>query len=338
MRRLKFALIPLFASMLMAAAPNLDIYWVDVEGGGATLIVSPSGESLLVDTGWRKDDRDAKRIYEVTQKAGLKKIDYLVITHYHADHVGGVGALSKLIPIEHFIDHGDTVETRPGPGMDEFNIYLEASKGKRSQPKLLEKIPVKGLDITVVAVNGEMIQAPVNGGGPNDEALCKEPAMKNNDRSENGRSVGFLLQFGKFKFLDLGDLTWNKEIEMMCPVNRLGKVDLHQLQHHGMDMSGAPQMVWALGAEVSVMNNGPRKGGVGAALDVAKKAPGLKDLWQMHLSLVTEKERNTSENMIANLEEEAECKGHYLKATIEPSGKFTLTNSRNNFSKSYMSK
>src|SRR5215467_3283678 len=115
MRLFKFALIPLFVSMLTAAAPNLDIYWVDVEGGGATLIVSPSGESLLIDTGWRKDDRDAKRIYQVaSQEAGLKKIDYLIITHYHADHVGGVGALSKLIPIGRFFDHGDTVEARPG--------------------------------------------------------------------------------------------------------------------------------------------------------------------------------------------------------------------------------
>ena len=125
---------------------------------------------------------------------------------------------------------------------------------------------------------------------------------------------------------------------MMCPVNRLGKVDIHQLQHHGMDMSGAPQFVWSTGAKVEIMNNGPRKGGVGSALDVAKKAPGLEDLWQMHLSLVTEKERNTSEKMIANLEEEDQCKGHYLKASIDPPGKYTITNSRNNFSKTYTSK
>ena len=188
MRLLTIVLAALFASLL-SAAPNLDIYWIDTEGGGATLIVSPSGESLLVDTGWRKDDRDAKRIFEVAKKAGLKKIDYLIITHYHADHVGGVGALSKLIPIERFIDHGDTVETRPGPGLDEWNIYQEVSKGKRSQPKLGEKIPVKGLDITVVAVNGELIPGPVNGGGPNDAALCKDPVMKNNDRSENGQAA-----------------------------------------------------------------------------------------------------------------------------------------------------
>jgi competence protein ComEC len=338
LRLLSLALVGLFASLL-GAAPNLDIYWVDVEGGGATLIVSPSGESLLVDTGWRKDDRDAKRIYDVaTRVAGLKKIDYLIITHYHADHVGGVGMLSKLIPIDRFIDHGDTVENRPGQAADEWAIYQEASKGKRSQPKLGEKIPVKGLDITVVAVNGELIPGPINGGGPNDAALCKDPVMKNDDRGENGRSVGFLLQYGKFKFLDLGDLTWNKEIDMACPVNRLGKVDIHQLEHHGMDMSGAQQLVWSLGEKVAIMNNGPRKGGIGSSLDTAKKAPGLEDLWQLHLSFMTEKERNTSERLIANLDEEDACKGHYLKASIDSSGKYTITNSRNNFSKTYTSR
>jgi competence protein ComEC len=319
-----------------AASRTLEIYWVDVEGGAATLIVSPSGESLLIDTGWRKDDRDAKRIYAVTQIAGLKKIDYLIMTHYHADHVGGVGTLSKLIPIEHFLDHGDSVETNSGPAREEWTIYQQASQGKRSQPKLGDKIPLKSLDITVVAVNGELISHPVNGGGPNDPAVCRDPAWKTPDKGENSRSVGILLRYGNFRFLDLGDLTWNKEIEMVCPVNRLGTVDLYQVEHHGMDLSGAPQILNSVRARVAVMNNGPRKGGIGSYLDAVKNAPGLEDLWQLHLSFLTEKEHNTSEEKIANLEEEVSCQGHYLKAAIEPSGKFTLTNSRNQFSKTYL--
>ena len=315
---------------------TLDIYWIDVEGGGATLIVSPSGQSLLVDTGWRKDDRDAKRIHEVATKvAGLKKIDYLIITHFHADHVGGVGALSKLIPIDHYLDHGDTVENRPGQAAGEWAIYQEASKGKRSQPKPGEKIPLRGLDITVVAVNGELISGPINGGGPNTSSLCKNPDLKKPDNGENGRSLGFLLQYGKFQFLDLGDLTWNKEVELVCPVNRLGQVDLFQVNHHGMDLSGPPQFVHSLGARVAIMNNGPRKGGIGSYLDIVKNAPGLEDLWQLHLSLVTERERNTAEEYIANLDEEATCTGHYLKASISLNGPYTITNTRNSVTKSY---
>jgi beta-lactamase superfamily II metal-dependent hydrolase len=314
----------------------LDIYWIDVEGGGATLIVSPSGQSLLVDTGWRKDDRDAQRIHQVATKvAGLKKIDYLVITHFHADHVGGVAALSKLIPIDRFLDHGDTVENRPGQAADEWDLYQKASSGKRSQPKLGEKIALGGTDLTFVAVNGDLIPKPVNGGGPNNAELCKDPVLKKPDNGENGRSVGFLLQYGKFEFLDLGDLTWNKEIDMVCPVNRLGKVDLLQVNHHGMDLSGAPQFVHSLGARVAVMNNGPRKGGIGSYLDIVKKAPGLDDLWQLHLSLVTERERNAAEQYIANLEEEAMCTGHYLKASIASDGRYTISNSRNNVTKTY---
>jgi beta-lactamase superfamily II metal-dependent hydrolase len=324
------------AAQRSGTARPLDIYWVDVEGGGATLIVSPSGQSLLVDTGWRRDDRDARRIHEVaTTVAGLKKIDYLLITHFHADHVGGVGALSKLIPIDHYLDHGDTVENRPGPAAEEWAIYQEASKGKRAQPRPGDKIPLQGLDITIAATNGELIATPINGGGPNSSALCANPELKKPDNSENGRSLGFLLQYGKFRFLDLGDLTWNKEIEMVCPVNRLGRIDLLQLNHHGMDMSGAPPFVHSLGARVAVMNNGPRKGGIGSYFDVVKSAPGLEDLWQLHLSLVTERERNGKDDYIANFEEEAACTGHYLKASIGADGRYTLTNSRNNVSKTY---
>ena len=335
---LGFALAALSAQQGRAGgfkAP-LEIYWIDVEGGAATLIVSPSRQSLLVDTGWRKDDRDARRIHEVaTRVAGLKKIDYLVITHFHADHVGGVGALAKLMPVDRFLDHGDTVENRPGQAADEWALYQDASKGRRLQVKPGDKIPLRGLDITIAAANGELIAGPINGGGPNSAALCSDPMLKKPDNGENGRSVGFLLQYGKFRFLDLGDLTWNKEIEMVCPVNRLGRVDLLQVNHHGMDLSGAPQFINSVAASVAIMNNGPRKGGVGTYLDIVKRAPGLQDLWQLHFSLVTERERNTAEPFIANLDEEAACTGHYLKASIFPDGRFTITNTRNDVSKTY---
>jgi competence protein ComEC len=184
-------------------------------------------------------------------------------------------------------------------------------------------------------VNGEFISSPINGGGPNASPLCKDAILKKPDNGENGRSLGFLLGYGKFQFLALGDLTWNKEIEMVCPVNRLGQVDLLQVNHHGMDLSGPPQFVHSVGARVSVMNNGPRKGGIGSYLDIVKNAPGLEDLWQLHLSLVTERERNTAEEYIANLGEEATCTGHYLKASIGANGQYTIMNTRNNVSKTY---
>ena len=147
-----------------------------------------------------------------------------------------------------------------------------------------------------------------------------------------------LLRYGTFTFLDLGDLTWNKEIEMVCPMNRIGKVDLLQVNHHGMDLSGAPQFINSVAPRVAVMNNGPRKGGVGSYLDVVKRAPALEDLWQLHLSLVTERERNTSEPYIANLDEEAACTGHYLKASVAPDGRYTVTNTRNNVTRTYASR
>jgi len=327
----------LIASLALPAVPqNLEIYWIDVEGGAATLLVTPAGESLLADTGWRREDeRDAKRIHEVvTRHARLKKLDYLLTTHYHMDHVGGLAAVAKLIPVGRFIDHGDRVETRPGADADNWTVYQQLSSGKRLSLKPGDKIPLKGLDLTVVVSHGERLARPVNGGGPND-ALCKDAVLKNPDPGENARSIGFLLTMGKFQFLDLGDLSWNKEHEIACPQNVLGQVDLYQVTHHGMDMSGAPQHIWAIRPQVAVMNNGPRKGGTPGFYQVLKKSPGIEDIWQVHLALASDKENNAAEAMIANLEPEDQCKGHWLKAVVEPSGRYTISNSRNNHRKTY---
>jgi len=192
-----------------------------------------------------------------------------------------------------------------------------------------------GVDITVAAINGELIAQPINGGGPNTAEVCADPVRKRPDAGENGRSVGFLLQYGAFRFLDLGDLTWNKEIDMVCPVNRLGTVDVLQVNHHGMDMSGAPPFVHSVGARVAIMNNGARKGGVGSTLDVVQRAPGLEDLWQLHVSFLAGREQNTADDLIANLDEEATCSGHYLKASVQADGRYTITNSRNHVSRTY---
>src|SRR5579864_1409446 len=350
--RLLFTLLLTAAGLLNAQSKNLDIYWIDVEGGASTLIVSPSGESMLIDTGWTVGDRDAKRIYAAMQQAGLKKIDYLLISHFHADHVGGLAALTKMIPIGRFFDHGDAIEKENQEWLD---IYLAASVGKRTIVKPGDEIPLKGARVLVVSSDQKLLAKPVNGGGPN--PLCADAEQKAPLSPENQRTVGVLLSYGKFKYLNLVDLDWSKEIELACPVNKLGAVTLYQTSRHGaFDGAGAPALLGAIRPQVVVVNNGPRKGmgqvdntvqsitppdarttpyEKNAYLRLAK-IPGIEGIWQEHRSLLDpEPNHNTSLNMIANLEDSAECKGNWIMASVSRDGKFTVTNSRNGLTKTY---
>jgi competence protein ComEC len=318
------------STALAAAAGKLEIYFIDVEGGAATLLVGPTGESLLVDTGNpRADDRDVKRIADVAKNhARLKRLDNVLITHYHGDHVGGLEALSKLMPIGKYLDHGESVEMSP-----HWTNYQRLTANNRIWLKPGDTIPVKGLDIRVVAANGQKILKPVNGGKPN--SLCADAKLKEPDHTDNAQSAGFLLTFGKFNFLDLGDLTWNKEHALACPDNLLGVIDVYQVTHHGLDQSGPPQHVWAVRPKVAIMNNGPRKGGAQSVLEMLKKSPGIEDIWQLHYSENATKEQNTSESMIANVTPTDNCKGHWVKVAVSKDGSYTVTNSRNGFSKNY---
>jgi beta-lactamase superfamily II metal-dependent hydrolase len=329
----------LAASALVAQSGNLQIVWTDVEGGGSTLIVAPSGQSLLVDTGFPQNDRDAKRIFAAAQAAGLKKIDILWITHFHLDHVGGVPALAKLIPIGKFYDHGDSIEANTPQGAKLYDDYKAVAEGKRVLVKPGDKIPLAGVDITAVSAAGQVIGKAINGGGPND--FCKDAQQKPEDKTENGQSAGFLLTYGKFKFLDLGDLTWDREMMLACPVNKLGTVTLFQASHHGFSggQSGSPALVWALKPQVVIVNDGARKGFEGEAYDIIAKIPGLEGIWQLHRSLLrSDAAHNTSDDMTANLEDGAADQGLGIKVSVGPDGKFTVTNTRNNFSKSYTSR
>jgi competence protein ComEC len=341
------------AAVLPAQAKNLDIYWIDVEGGASTLIVAPSGESLLIDTGWTVGDRDAKRILAAAQDAGLKKIDSLLISHWHADHVGGLAALSKLIPIGRFFDHGDAIEKENQQWLDSYKTA--SAGGKRTVVKPGDEIPIKGIRTLVVSSNQQILPHAVNGGGPN--PLCASAEQKAPVAPENQRTVGMLLTYGKFKFLDLIDLDWEKEMELACPVNKLGHVTLYQTSRHGsFDGAGAPAFLGAIRPQVVVMNNGPRKG-MGQVDNNVKsvtppgtktapyernsylrlaKLPGIEGIWQEHLSLLDkDPAHNAAENMIANFEDTAECQGHWIKASVARDGKFTVTNSRNGFSRTY---
>ncbi len=319
-------------TLLPLDAKTLDIHFVDVEGGQATLIVTPRGESLLVDAGWPGfDGRDAKRIVEAAKKAGLKRIDYLAITHYHRDHVGGVEQLAAMFPVGTFVDHGPNTET--GAAADELaaSYNRAVAKGKHLVVKPGDRIPLKGAEVRVVVARGEQIASPLKGAGAPNPA-CAQAERKAADPTENARSLGFVLEYGKFRFLDLGDLTWNKEIDLVCPENRIGKIDVYLTTHHGMDASGPAGIVHALAPRVAIMNNGSKKGGAAPAWSVIRQSPGLEDLWQVHFAVAGGKESNVAEDMIANLDEST---GFGLTVSAESNGSFKVTNSRNGKSKAY---
>jgi beta-lactamase superfamily II metal-dependent hydrolase len=337
MRRLMLALLP---AALMAALParleaakNLEVYAIDVEGGQATLFVSPSGESMLVDTGWGGfNKRDAERIAAAAKTAGVKKIDYLVTTHYHADHVGGVLQLAEKMPIHNFVDHGPSVENDQGAKVL-FNTYASyREKGAHIQVKPGDTIPIKGLEVTVLTAAGAAIAAPLAGAGqPNPE--CGSFQSKQTDASENAQSVGILVAYGGFRMLDLGDLTWNKEQDLVCPVNKIGTVSVFLVSHHGMNQSNSPQLVHAVHPKVAVMNNGPRKGGSPDTWQTIHDSPGLEDLWQLHFAVAGGKDHNSADTVIANVDEI--CEGKWLRVEAQKDGSFKLYNSRNKYERSY---
>jgi len=315
------------------AAKNLEVFSIDVEGGQATLFVAPGGESLLVDTGWAGfNHRDSGRIAAAAKMAGVKRIDYLVITHYHADHVGGVGQLAEKMPIRNFVDHGENTEhTKEGDGL--YAAYADhRAKGNHIQVKPGDTIPIKGLEVKVVAAAGEAIADPLPGGGqPNPD--CAGFQRHEVDNSENARSIGILIAYGKFRMIDLGDLSWNKEFDLVCPSNKIGPVDVYLVSHHGLSASGSPQLVHALHPRVALMNNGARKGGSPEAWQIIHDSPGLLDLWQLHFSIAGGKQHNSSDTVIANLDEA--CEGKWLRLNAQSDGSFTVSNSRNKFERTY---
>ena len=336
---------------------NLEIYWVDVEGGAATLFVSPTGDSLLFDTGFPGNgDRDARRIHAAVQKARLKQIDHLVISHWHGDHVGGLEALAKMIPIGRFYDHGDGVEEAD---RERLNTYKAVAGNKRTIVKAGDTIPFGGAEMRVLVSEGPVIANPINGGGPN--PLCATATQMPPAGPENIRMVGLSLTYGMFKFASLADLDWSREMELACPINKLGTVNLYTINRHGgLDNSGNPALLGAIKPQVIVVNNGPRKG-LGARDDRIKpisvpgitpapyeqnsylrmaKIPSVEGIWQGHLSMLdSDPTHNTERDMIANFEDNGvDHPGNLIIASVGRDGRFTLLNTRNGFSKPYTSR
>jgi competence protein ComEC len=317
-------------------AGKLRVYFVDVEGGQATLFVTPRGESLLIDTGWPGNNyRDADRIAAVAKKAGLSKIDYVLITHFHVDHVGGVPQLMQRIPVGTFIDHGPNRELDDTPTTTGYAAYqkvLADGKYKRILARPGEVLPIAGMRVTVVSADGNLLQGPLPGGGQANE-FCKISETRPTDKTENSRSLGTLITFGNLKLLDLGDLTWDKEMELMCPTNKLGKVDVLIVSHHGWYQSSSPALVHAVHPRVAIMDNGEKKGGSTPTLETIAKSPGLETLWQLHYSAEGGEAHNTSAEYIANPLGTDE--GHYLELTANTDGSFDVHNERTGATKHY---
>ena len=339
-------------------AKTLDIYVVDVEGGNAVLFVPPSGESVLIDSGngGAAAVRDADRIMAAVKDAGLKRIDHLVTTHYHGDHIGGLPELASRVPIQEFIDHG--ANSQPGPNIDPvLQRYGELyAKAKHTVAKPGDKVPVADLDWRIVTADGEALKTPVPGAGrPNPYCAAFKP--QDVAKTEDDHSVGSFITFGKFRTMHLGDLTLNRQFELMCPTNRLGTVDLLIAGRHGN--VNAELLVYPLHPRAAVLNNGTRKGAQPEAMKIFLSSPGLEDVWQIHFSQLSGQEYTVPGMFIANSFDEPLAampvapvtlppqgqaappapvhieRAYYFKVSAQQDGTFTVTNTRNGFSKTY---
>ncbi len=310
--RPRFLALSLGALLLLGAdspTKTLDIYFIDVMGGASTLIVTPERESLLIDTGWAGfGDRDPKRIAHVLKDvAGLDHLDNLATTHWHGDHFGGVEGLTKLVRIDRFWDRGlpdpaapdgDKAAFPDGPRLDDPKgiAYRKSAEGKRRVLRPGDALPLAGVEIVVLASGGEVLKVS----GPSNPLCAEAPPDQKPDPSDNARSLAFRLRMGAFDFLDCGDLTWNVEKALVCPVDAIGPIDLYQVTHHGMAISNHPTLVRTIAPTVAIMNNGPRKGGDPATVKLLKSIPSIQAAYQLHKNAATSAAENTDPALIAN--------------------------------------
>ena len=336
------SLSSLFSSVSAASSSDkgaLQVYFVDVEGGQATLFVTPEKQTLLIDTGWPGyDGRDADRIVAAAKNAGVNKIDYVLITHFHEDHVGGAPQLAARIPIGTFIDHGENRESTDKPTVQVWKAYqqlMSTGKYKHILAKPGDPLPIRGMKATIVSADGVVLSDPLPGTGEENSG-CKNAEQYPTDQTENRRSVGTLITFGKLRILDLGDLTKDEEMQLMCPKNKLGKIDIYIVSHHGWNQSSSPALVYGITPRVAIMDNGAKKGGTPSVWDIIEKSPGLENLWQLHFSEEGGAAHNVASEFIANLE--GTDTGNYLQLTAQPDGRFEVFNSRTQKTQSYPAK
>jgi competence protein ComEC len=328
-----------------SATRTLDIYFIDVEGGQSTLLVTPAGQTLLVDAGFPGNGtfqstsgdphaaRDAPRIAAAARDAGVSRIDYLLVTHFHADHDGGIAELAQLLPIGTFIDHGGVLpeaEQTVRGTLAAFNVYVAVrEKGKHLEPAPGARLPLKGIDATIVSTAGAIIGKPLRGAGGKNPA-CGAAAIKPQEPNENPRSTGIRLQFGKFRFLDVGDLTGAPLHDLACPTDRIGPVDVYLVSHHGGADAADPATLAAWRPRVAIVNNGATKGGAAETLAALRRSTGT-DVWQLHRSQAARAE-NAIDDRIANLDD---ATAHWIKLRARDDGSFDVTNGRTGVTKRY---
>jgi competence protein ComEC len=310
-------------------ARGLDIYFIDTEGGAATLIVTPAGESVLIDCG-NPGPRDAERIHKVaTELAGLKAIDHIAITHWHLDHYGSIDRLSKLMPIHHFYDRGipDKLDEDPKNFPTLIQGWKTASKGKSKALRPGDEIELKqaegapAVKLLCLCAAGEVLPDKA---GAAKNPIAKDHKPKDEDKSDNAKSLGFRLSYGDFRFLDLGDLTWNLEYKLVSPSDKIGPVDVYQVTHHGLDISNNPVLINTVKPRVAVFNNGPEKGCAPAVTATLRRSPEIKAIYQLHRNIKVGSQENTEPDYIANADEK--CQAESIKLSVASDGKsYTVT-------------